>query len=192
MSIFVRRRDFDAGIAEVRADVRTVLGAVEDRAHHDEILAANVARVDGRIEAVHEQHAARMAAVQAELADVSRETVRAGIADLVGRLKIAEDGRQAQLDRADALAGEVEHLRAEVERLTIERDEARRQHDEQRAYASKGWQQAIENARVVCAARAVLPDLAVAIQHRPHGGSRTRARRRMEALATLIEPGETG
>lgn len=189
-------RRLDAALAPVVAKVEEVGAKVDDRSHHDEILAANVARVDARIEAVHEQSAARLAAVNAELAEISRESVRSGIADLTSRIKIAEDGRQAQSDRADALASEVEHLRSEVERLTIERDEARRQHDEMRAerwddiaYGRLKWAQAAEARHLALAdaARAVLGDLAEGLPHRPHGGSRTRARRRMEALAALVE-----
>lgn len=117
----IRRRKIDEALDRldgIKADVADVAGAVADRRHHDEVLAANVARVDGRIEAVHLQHAAAMAAVHAELSDARRESVRSGIADLAARLRVAEDGRQAQSDRADALAGEVDHLRGELERIT--------------------------------------------------------------------------
>lgn len=111
-------RRLDAAVGQVVAKVEEVGAKVNDRRHHDAILAANVARVDGRIEAVHLQHAAAMAAVNAELSDARRESVRSGIADLAARLRVAEDGRQAQSDRADALAGEVEYLRTELERMT--------------------------------------------------------------------------
>ena len=173
--------------------------AVDNATHHmvdaEQRVTAATAQAGERVAHAERRAADAIAAVHAELA---KKTSGQWI-DHLKQLTAERDHAQRVADSAirdhDELAGEVEHLRAEVARLTIERDEARRQHDEARAKAHE-----LRNYRDIAshyidrcdvltgAARAVLPDLADALPHRPKGGSRTRARRRLEALAALVEP----
>lgn len=198
-------RILDERFAPVRDDLAELAGQVRVY-HHDATVVgtAKVANAEQRVTAATAQAAERarfdadtLAGLRAELAEARGETVRAA------HLALAEECRSWQRDAVTAFAqrdearGQVAHLEAEVERLTIERDEARRQHDEQRRVAQEWmaeWQAdgpALDHLNALAAAAcAVLPDLAHGLASQPRGGSRTRARKRMEALAALVTPGD--
>lgn len=153
-------------------------------------MATMATRHERALAAQREEHAAIQRGHLADLADARAESVRDGwalltrqrddaiaeAADLRAELDLARDAVKVEAHRAAEAEAEVERLRA---------------------WAEEGWRQAIDNADragrlavVTEAAAAVLPDLERGLPHVPHGGSRTRARRRMEALAAAIDNGE--
>lgn len=146
-------RRIDAALTPVVEAIEDLTAATEDRAGHDEILAHHVARVDARIEAVHEQHAARMAAVRAELAAARGESITAGIVALTERATRAEE-RCADLER-------------QLEVVTYERDAARHNADGANASVAS-WSESWHALRAshgelfdVCAALDVLAGRAI-------------------------------
>ena len=177
-------RILDERFAPVRDDLAELAGQVRVY-HHDATVVgtAKVANAEQRVTAATAQAAERarfdadtLAGLRAELAEARGETVRAA------HLALAEECRSWQRDAVTALA---------------QRDEARRQHDEQRRVAQEWmaeWQAdgpALDHLNALAAAAcAVLPDLAHGLASQPRGGSRTRARKRMEALAALVTPGD--
>lgn len=179
----------DAALAPVREEVGTLTQVVAiDLADANRTALSKVAAAEQRVTAATAQAESRVAAVRAELADAKRQSIGDAITMLRRDLDNAQRSRDNYLRKADELVGQLAEANRRAELAEIERDEARRQHDEQRAYALQGWRQAIDNARVIPAARAVLPDLAHGLPSQPKGGSRSRAKARMDTLAALVNP----
>lgn len=199
-----RLDNIDTSIGTTAAKV--VEQATARVADAEQRVTAATAQAGERVLHAERQAASAIDAIRAELADERDRSVRDSFAELV---RERDDAREIIADlhlRLDGAIGERDWFRAEAERLGIERNEARRQHDEMRAKAHEAIDSCdanlivigqLEHERSVLvdqfdtladAARAVLGDLADGLPHRPHGGSRTRARRRMEALAALVEP----
>ncbi len=203
----VLERILDERLAPVCNDLSTLVEVVAiDLAAANERRAVDVRKAEQRVTAATAQaaetvrhadarNAAALAAVRAELAAKVEETALVPWRELRRERDQLGDHLANTVRHLDEANGQIAHLEAEVERLTIERDEARRQHDEQRRVAQE-WMEEWQSdapaldllAALLPAARAVLPDLEKALPTRPHGGSRTRAKARMEALAALVNP----
>lgn len=164
----MRRREFAAELARVQA--RHAAELVDLREELEEAHADELDRRDAEAASV-------LAGVKAELADARGETIRDSFALLVRE-------RDEAIARAAALAGECEVL-------TYERDAARHNADTANAAVvawSESWHVLLgRNRELLAAAGAVLPDLAWGIEHRPRGGTKTKARLRMEHLAAVLD-----
>lgn len=164
-------RRLDAALAPVRADVRRVGESVAS--YHMDATVRATARV----------------------AD-AEQRVTAATAHAGERVLHAERTAASAIDAVRAELGETletaAELRRRCERIEYERDAAR--HNADTAHAAEAawkesWRQLkADHDALIAAARDVLGDLELGLRHRPSGGRKTAARRRLETLTAIVEP----
>lgn len=165
----------------------------------DAALAPVVDRLDTIDETIGTTAAKVVEQATARVAD-AEQRVTAATAHAGERVLHAERKATAALDAVRAELGETletaAELRRRCERIEYERDAARHNadtaHAAEQAWKESWWQLKADHDALLAAVRDVLGDLELGLKHRPSGGRRTAARRRLEALVAIVEPDGEG